>query len=93
MGVSVKHGWMAWEVWAEQQKCDQHPAFPGGPPPQYYPGLKQLNFGVRMGIRCVLLSMADRNAVQPHTPYGPQAHLHTYPTLHTPMQERSKHDA
>eukprot|EP00962_Isochrysis_galbana_P003647 scaffold1041_cov124-Isochrysis_galbana.AAC.8 len=27
----------------------QHPAFPRGPPPQYYPGSTRLNFAVRMG--------------------------------------------
>ena len=27
----------------------QHPAFPRGPPPQYYPGSSKLNFAVRMG--------------------------------------------
>ena len=27
----------------------QHPAFPRGPPPQYYPGSTLLNFAVRMG--------------------------------------------
>ena len=31
-------------------KSQQHPKeFPGGHPPQYYPGLAVLNFGVRMG--------------------------------------------
>ena len=31
-------------------KSQQHPKdFPGGHPPQYYPGLALLNFGVRMG--------------------------------------------
>ena len=31
-------------------KSQQHPKdFPGGHPPQYYPGLPPLNFGVRMG--------------------------------------------
>ena len=33
-----------------KQKGQQHPKdFPGGHPPQYYPGLARLNFGVRMG--------------------------------------------
>ena len=27
----------------------RHPAFPRGPPPQYYPGPTALNFAVRMG--------------------------------------------
>ena len=27
----------------------QHLAFPCGPPPEYYPGSRQLNFAVRMG--------------------------------------------
>ena len=27
----------------------RHPAFPRGPPPQYYPGSTVLNFAVRMG--------------------------------------------
>jgi hypothetical protein len=32
------------------QKSQQHPKdFPGGHPPQYYPGLAVLNFGVRKG--------------------------------------------
>ena len=32
------------------QKSQQHPKdFPGGHPPQYYPGLAPLNFGVQMG--------------------------------------------
>ncbi len=32
------------------EKGQQHPKdFPGGHPPQYYPGLARLNFGVRMG--------------------------------------------
>ena len=31
-------------------KSQQHPKdFPGGHPPQYYPGLARLNFGVQMG--------------------------------------------
>ena len=31
-------------------KSQQHPKdFPGGPPPQYYPGLSPLNFRVQMG--------------------------------------------
>jgi hypothetical protein len=31
-------------------KSQQHPKdFPGGHPPQYYPGLALLNFGVQMG--------------------------------------------
>ena len=30
------------------KKSQQHPKdFPGGPPPQYYPGLATVNFGVR----------------------------------------------
>ena len=34
----------------EMQKGQQHPKdFPGGHPPQYYPGLARLNFGVQMG--------------------------------------------
>ena len=34
-------------VW---EKGQQHPKdFPGGHPPQYYPGLARLNFGVRKG--------------------------------------------
>jgi hypothetical protein len=33
-----------------EEKGQQHPKdFPGGHPPQYYPGLARLNFGVRMG--------------------------------------------
>ncbi len=32
------------------QKSQQHPKdFPGGHPPQYYPGLARLNFGVQKG--------------------------------------------
>ncbi len=32
------------------EKGQQHPKdFPGGHPPQYYPGLARLNFGVQMG--------------------------------------------
>jgi hypothetical protein len=32
------------------RKSQQHPKdFPGGHPPQYYPGLAVLNFGVRKG--------------------------------------------
>ena len=32
------------------EKSQQHPKdFPGGPPPQYYPGLATVNFRVRMG--------------------------------------------
>ena len=32
------------------EKGQQHPKdFPGGHPPQYYPGLARLNFGVRKG--------------------------------------------
>jgi hypothetical protein len=32
------------------EKSQRHPKdFPGGPPPQYYPGLALLNFRVRMG--------------------------------------------
>ncbi|EWS71175.1 kinase domain protein, putative (macronuclear) [Tetrahymena thermophila SB210] len=30
-------------------KCCRHWDFPSGPPPQYQPSLKALNFGVRMG--------------------------------------------
>ncbi len=31
-------------------KSQQHPKdFPGGHPPQYYPGLARLNFGVQKG--------------------------------------------
>ena len=34
----------------EKTKSQQHPkGFPGGPPPQYWPGLSPLNFRVRMG--------------------------------------------
>ncbi|EWS75012.1 MFS transporter (macronuclear) [Tetrahymena thermophila SB210] len=29
--------------------CCRHWDFPSGPPPQYQPSLKALNFGVRMG--------------------------------------------
>ena len=33
-----------------RKKSQQHPkGFPGGPPPQYWPGLSPLNFRVRMG--------------------------------------------
>ena len=33
-----------------EEKGQQHPKdFPGGHPPQYYPGLARLNFGVRKG--------------------------------------------
>ena len=33
-----------------KQKCQRHPKdFPGGPPPQYYPGLAAFDFRVRMG--------------------------------------------
>ena len=34
----------------KSEKSQQHPKdFPGGHPPQYYPGLAWLNFGVRKG--------------------------------------------
>ncbi|EAS04083.2 MFS transporter (macronuclear) [Tetrahymena thermophila SB210] len=33
----------------QQIKCCRHWDFPSGPPPQYQPSLKALNFGVRMG--------------------------------------------
>ena len=34
----------------EKTKSQQHPkGFPGGPPPQYWPGLSPLDFRVRMG--------------------------------------------
>ncbi|EAR86251.3 MFS transporter (macronuclear) [Tetrahymena thermophila SB210] len=33
----------------QQNKCYRHWDFPSGPPPQYQPSLKALNFGVRMG--------------------------------------------
>jgi hypothetical protein len=34
----------------KKEKSQQHPKdFPGGHPPQYYPGLAVLNFGVRKG--------------------------------------------
>ena len=34
----------------EKEKSQQHPKdFPSGHPPQYYPGLATVNFGVRMG--------------------------------------------
>ena len=39
-------------LWLMQRntKSQQHPKdFPGGHPPQYYPGLAVLNFGVRKG--------------------------------------------
>ncbi|EWS74246.1 MFS transporter (macronuclear) [Tetrahymena thermophila SB210] len=32
-----------------QNYCYRHWDFPSGPPPQYQPSLKALNFGVRMG--------------------------------------------
>ena len=39
-----------WERTRCAQKSQRHPKdFPGGPPPQYYPGLALLNFRVRMG--------------------------------------------
>eukprot|EP00962_Isochrysis_galbana_P051620 scaffold23111_cov117-Isochrysis_galbana.AAC.2 len=37
----------------------QHPAFPRGPPPQYYPGSTWLNFAVRLGS-------GDSRAMWPH---------------------------
>ena len=37
------------KIW-QIQKSQQHPkGFPGGPPPQYWPGLSPLDFRVRMG--------------------------------------------
>ena len=33
----------------EETKNLQHPAFPRGPPPQYYLDSTELNFAVRMG--------------------------------------------
>ncbi|EWS73972.1 MFS transporter (macronuclear) [Tetrahymena thermophila SB210] len=33
----------------QQNECYRHWDFPSGPPPQYQPSLKALNFGVRMG--------------------------------------------
>ncbi|EWS75150.1 MFS transporter (macronuclear) [Tetrahymena thermophila SB210] len=33
----------------QQNQCYRHWDFPSGPPPQYQPSLKALNFGVRMG--------------------------------------------
>ena len=45
------------------EKGQQHPKdFPGGHPPQYYPGLARLNFGVQMGSGAF-------NAVWPLTKY------------------------
>jgi hypothetical protein len=32
-----------------QQKSRQHPDFPGGHPPEYYPSLRMLNFAERTG--------------------------------------------
>src|SRR5512137_2765711 len=32
-----------------RQKCRQHPDFPGGHPPEYYPSLKLLDFADRTG--------------------------------------------
>ena len=37
-----------WVIWF--YKSQQHPkGFPGGPPPQYWPGLSPLSVRVRMG--------------------------------------------
>ena len=38
------------KCFSDEKKSQQHPKdFPGGHPPQYYPGLALLNFGVRKG--------------------------------------------
>ena len=43
----------------------QHPAFPRGPPPQYYLGLTLLNFGVRMGSGALGVVWSTTNVFTP----------------------------
>ena len=58
----------------KNRKRQQHPKdFPGGHPPQYYPGLALLNFGVRMGsgvFKAVWPLTSVRVAKEPYKPPG-----------------------
>ena len=63
----------------EMQKGQQHPKdFPGGHPPQYYPGLARLNFGVRMGSGAF-------NAVWPLTIYRLSSYATSFPLHAQPI--------
>jgi hypothetical protein len=47
----LSSNWLCVNCYSDtSDKSQQHPKdFPGGPPPQYYPGLATFNFRVRMG--------------------------------------------
>ena len=49
-------------VWSDwQQKRRQHPDFPGGHPPEYYPSLRLLNFAERTGYGVLSLRWPSTN--------------------------------
>src|SRR3990167_4481885 len=48
-----------WDDW--QQKSRQHPDFPGGHPPEYYPSLRLLNFAERTGYGVLSLRWPSTN--------------------------------
>ena len=74
------------------QKSRQHPDFPGGHPPEYYPSLRLLNFAKRTGYGALSLRWPSTNATRnqcDHMPsnkqYNPTHRKHTSapPTQHT----------
>jgi hypothetical protein len=59
--------------WREGEKCRQHPDFPGGHPPEYYPSLKLLDFADRTGYGIFSLRwpstsyrLSDRDSIADH---------------------------
>ncbi len=77
---AVKMSW-AW-IWP-RKKSRQHPDFPGGHPPEYYPSLKLLNFTERTGYGVLSLrwpsTTTHNNTFQPlHT-----RHCHNSTQTHT----------
>ena len=59
------------------EKTLQHARFQGGPPPQYYPRLMQLDFGVRMGPGIFFI-------------VWPQADSKSFRTIHIPQGKRAE---